>query len=169
MSKKKLKSRCGFTLIELMIGTVLVLIVVSAIGAVLVDSQRGWHAMYNRIYSDVVTDSYAARRAFDSVVRRASREKFLIDVNGSWLEVYYYASASSTVLDRYARFSVNGADLNIEYGTLDPKQTLNTETICSNVSTCVFRTAGRSAQMILVLDNGSQTASVTTSAVMHNQ
>ncbi len=169
MSKRKLKSRCGFTLIELMAGTVLVLIVISAIGGILVDSQRGFNAMYNRMYLGVAADSYVARKTFDSVVRKSSREKFLIDPSGSWLEVYYYASVSSTVLDRYARFYTNAGDLNVEYGSLDPEQTLNTDTICPNVSSCVFRTAGRSAQMILNLEDGSHTATVTTSAVMHNE
>jgi len=172
MPKKKLTYQGGFTLIELMAVTILAVIVVSGIGAILADSQRGWHRMYNSIYSDVVTDSYIARKTFDAVIRKASKEKRLLDDAGNWIEVYYYADENSTAVDRYARFFCDGEPndiLNVEYGKLNPRETLTIETICGNVSSCVFKTAGSSAQMILTLDNGSQTATVTSSAVMHNQ
>ena len=175
MSKKKLITQGGFTYIELLIAILFVAIVIPSIGLILVDGQRGWNTMYNRIYSDVVTDSYIARKTFDAVIRKASREKMLLDEDGNWLEVYYYADSDSTVVDRYARFYYydggqgTRGQLNIEYGTLKPKKTLSTHTVCKDVSGCVFRRAGRSAQMILTLDNGSQTATVVCSAVMHNQ
>ena len=170
MPKNKFTRQGGVTVVELMIAVMLVAIVMFGIGIILVDSQRGWHRMYNRIYSDVVTDSYVARRAFDSVIRKASSEKLLLGNVGNWLEVYYYADANSTVADRYARFSYDGVgQLDIEHGRVDPRQTLSIHTVCGNVSSCIFKSAGCSAQMILTLDNGSQTATVTTSAVMHNQ
>lgn len=140
-----------------------------AIGVVIVDGQTGWNHMYDRINSDVVTDSYVARRKFDSVMRSASRGKFVLDGAGGWIEVYYYADYHSTVLDRYARFYVADGDLNLEYGQLEPRATLGVETICRNVSGCLFKQAGRSAQMILTLDNGTQTNTVVSSAVTHNQ
>ena len=62
-------ARPGFTLVELMITMVIMVIVISAIGVVLFDSQRGWNFMYNRLYSDVVADSYVARKKFDAVMR----------------------------------------------------------------------------------------------------
>ena len=169
MINKRLKSAGGFTLIELIIGTVIMIFVILAIGMALVDGQRGWNYMYNRVYSDIVTDGYVARRKLDSVLRKASREKFLIDPAGSWVEVYYYASYHSTVVDRYARFYVADGDLNLEYGQLDPRATLGVETVCENVTSCTFRNVGQSTQMILTLDNGTQTNAVVSSAVTHNQ
>lgn len=168
MVKKRLTALRGFTLIELIIAIVIIVIVIFAIGVVIVDSQRGWNIMYNRIYSDAVTDSYAARRKFDTVMRKASRESFLLDDTGSWLEVYYYADEDSAVVDRYARFYVANGDLNVEYGQLNPKVTQTVETVCGNVSGCTFKQAGRSAQMILTLDDGEQNSTVVSSAVMHN-
>jgi len=144
-------------------------IMILGVGVLLVDSQRGWIRMYNRIYSDVVTDSYVARKTFDAVVRNASRENLLLDEYGSWLEVYYYADANSTVVDRYARFYAANGQLSIEHGSLAHREILTTSIICGNVQGCVFKAAGRSAQMILTLDNGSQTANVVSSAVMHNK
>jgi Tfp pilus assembly protein PilV len=170
MPKRKLTVRTGFTVIELMVATVLAVIIVTGLGLILADSQRGWTNMYNRIYSDIVTDGYAARKRFDSVIRGASWEKYFVAADGTWIEVYYYADGTSTVLDRYARFFLgNGGTLNIEYGQLDPRTTTGVETICGNVTSCVFKADGRSAQMILMLDNGSQASTVVSSSVMHNQ
>ena len=169
MTKKKLTTRRGFTLIGLMIAAVLVLIPIFAIGVVLVDNQRGWQAMYNRVYSDVATDSYVAGKVFDATVRKASWEKLLLDDAGNWIEVYYYQDADSTVVDRYVRFYEADGQLNVKYGRLNPRETLTIQTLCRDVSGCVFKRTGRSAQMILTLDNGSQTVTVVSSAVMHNQ
>jgi type II secretory pathway pseudopilin PulG len=168
MMKKRITASRGFTLIELIIATVIMIFVVLAIGMALVDGQRGWNYMYDRVYSDIVTDGYVARRKLDAVLRKASREKFLIDPAGSWVEVYYYASDASTVLDRYARFYTTGSTLNVEYGQLNPTSTLSIETVCGNVSGCTFNQLGRSIQMVLKLDNGKQTNTVTTSAVTNN-
>lgn len=168
MIKKRLAASRGFTLIELMIAIAIMVIVVLAIGIALVDGQRGWNYMYDRIYSDVVTDGYVARRKFDAVLRKASRDKFLLDPAGGWVEVYYYANDASTVVDRYARFYASGGKLNVEYGLYPNKETLSVETVCGNVSGCTFVQLGRSIQMILKLDNGTQTNTVITSAVTNN-
>ena len=168
MIKKINTTSRGFTLVELMITTVVMIIVAVAIGVVIVDNQRGWSNMYGRINSDVTTDGYVARKKFDAVMRNASSEKILIDSEGNWIEAYYYASGASPVVDRYVRFYEADGDLNVEYGTLDPKVTLSVETVCGNVSNCTFRQVGRSAQMILTLDDGTQTNTIVTSAVTHN-
>ena len=169
MCKNKHTFRPGFTVMELIIAVAASLIVIIAIGAVLAGSQRDWNRMYNRACGDIVTDGYIARRAFDAVIRKASKERFLLDEDGDWLEVYYYADEDSAVVDRYARFYESGGELKIEYGKLEPKATLSVQTICENVSSCVFRATGTSTQMILTLDDGTQTITVTSSAVLHNQ
>jgi len=169
MDKIRPKARKGFTLVELMITTAIMLIVGLAIGVVIVDGQTGWNRMYNRMNSAVVTDGYVARKKFDNVMRSASREKTLLAADGSWVEIYYYASPFSTVVDRYARFYVLDGDLNLECGQIDPRLTLSVETVCENVTACNFKQAGTSIQMILKLDNESQTNTIISSAVTHNQ
>jgi hypothetical protein len=169
MSKKRSTTSKGFTIIELMIAMLVMVIASFAIGAVIVDGQHGWSVMYDNIHSDVVTDGYVARKRFDAVMRRASREKIFVKDEGGSVEVYYYASDASTVVDRYVRFFEANGDLNLEYGQLDPKVTLSIETICGDVSNCTFRQVGRSTQMILTLDNGTQTNTIVSSAVTHNQ
>ncbi len=169
MRKKKLTTQRGVSITELMITTAVSIIVVFGIAVLLVDGQRGWNTIYNYVYADVVTDGYVARKKFDFLMRNASREMYLLADDGSWIEIYYYVDDDSVVLDRYARFYENSGNLNIEYGQLEPRQTLETETICSNVSSCTFKAAGQSAQMTLTLDDGSQAITVASSAVMHNK
>jgi len=167
MLKNRTTNPKGFTLIELVIATAITVIVILGVAITLADSQRSWNAMYNRIYSDVVTDGHIARRTFDRVIRKASRRSFLLDTAGNWVEVYYYTDANSIVVDRYARFYEADGQLNIEYGKRNPRETLNVQTVCENVSDCVFMAQGTSVQMILRLDNGSEAATVVSSAVVH--
>jgi len=169
MSKnKRIANSKGFSLLELMMATTLACIVVVGIGVVLVDSQRGWNTMYTRTYSDVVTDAHVARKTFDRVVRNASSQGVLLDDYGNWVEVYCYSDPNSSVVDRYTRFISSNSQLTVEYGVVEPRQTLNTETLCENVSSCVFKSAGNSVQMVLTLDDGSQNATIVASAVTHN-
>lgn len=169
MIKKRRTVPQGFTLVELMIATTIMVIVACAIGVVIADTQRGWNIMYDRIYSDVVTDGYVARKKFDAMIRKASKEKILIGDAGSWLEVYFYADDSSTAPDNYVRFYAADGDLNLEYGQLSPRATLAVETVCGNVAGCTFKQAGMSAQMVLTLDNGTQKNTIVSSAVTHNE
>jgi len=168
--KKRSKVRRGVTIVEVVIAAAVSTIVLVGVGVAVVDAQRGWNRMYSRTYADVVTDGYVARKMFDSVVRKASREMYLIDdTNGQWIEVYYYSSAAATKADLYARFSESSGDLNVEYGVVDPRVTSSVHTVCSNVDSVNFSGSGRSLQMILTLDDGSMSSTVTCSAVMHNQ
>jgi len=162
----------GFTLAELAVTAAVMVIAILALGTAIVDGIRGWHKMYARVYADVVTDGYVARNAFDRVVRSAGRQTYLLADDGSSLEVYCYSSVGATTLDRYARFVVVNGELQILHGaraldgTLSPPDT--TETVCANVSSCIFNADGRSAQMALTLDDGTLTRTVVSSAVMHN-
>jgi len=167
--QKGTATRRGFTLVEMMITMSIMSIVGLAIGVVIVDAQTSWNVMYDRINSDVVTQGYAARIKFDAVVRGASSQRFAIANDGSWIEVYTYASDSSTEIDRYRRFYVLDGDLNAEYGQLNPKSTLSTETVCENVSACTFSQNGKAVQMTLTLVDGNQTNTIVSSAYAHNQ
>jgi prepilin-type N-terminal cleavage/methylation domain-containing protein len=173
---KKILARKGLSIIELVIAMVISAIVMLAVGFVVADAQRAWGVMYNRAYSAVTTDSYIVTKTFDALVRKASGQKVLSADDGSWIEIYYPADANTVVADRYARFTflpaaddTNG-QITVEYGQLDPeKEALNTQVICENVSACLFKTSGRSAQMMLTLSDGSQTVTVVSSAYMNNQ
>ena len=167
------KVRPGFTLTELTVTSAIAVIIILAVGIALAGTMRGWQTTYDRVYSDVTTESYAARRAFDATIRKACRQRVSIDSSGEWVEVYFFADYQSSYADRYAIFKVSGEQLLREEGSADAtgKKTgvLNTITVCSNVQSCIFKSYGRSVQMILTLDNGQgQKSTIVTSAVLHN-
>ena len=143
MIKNKHTAPPGFTITELAITTIIMIIPILVIGIILADSHRGWNTMYNRIYSDVATDSYVSVKTFDALVRRASKDGVILDDDGDWVEVHYYQDSYSVVVDRYALFFVDGSDLIIEYGQLNPKTALNTQTVCENVSGARIKGRGR--------------------------
>lgn len=172
MKRKTIKSKHGFTLTELAATLILAAIVILAMGVVLVDSQRGWHQTFNRVFSDVVTDGYVARKTFDTIVRKSSYKRE--QIGADFVEVYYYNDPDTSVqLDKYAKFYKLGDKLFVDYGQLDasgnPTGQASTVTLARNVQGASFSLAGVSIQMSLQLDDGSQQLAVMTSAVRHNE
>jgi hypothetical protein len=145
------------------------MIIMLGLGLVLADSQKSWHQLYTRAFSDVVGDSNVAGIKFKTIIRQASQNGFVVDNKGTGIEVYYYNNEDSNDVDRYAHFYELDGDLNLELGKLNPRETLEVQTLCGNVTECLFTAAGRSAQMALTLDNGSRTISTVSSAFLHNQ
>ena len=166
--KSKLTGQSGFTIIELLTTMTMSAIVILCAGVALVGSERRLTRVYNSAHSEVVSGSYVASRVFEIVVRKASREELQLDDLGNWVEVYYYDSADSTSVDRYALLYVSNGFFNVDYGWLDPRVTSSSQTVCGNVSSCIFRHNGRSVQMILTLDNGSEAITTVTSAARQN-
>lgn len=158
----------GFTLLEMMITVAVSTILFGSVMVLIVDSQRGYNQMFMRNNSDVLTSGYIARRTFDSIVRKADADSYTIDENGYWLEVHYYSSDAVAVPDKYAKFYESDGDLNVEFGSLDPQITTDVQTVCENVTECTFKSSGNSAQMFLTIDDGEQSVTVVSSAIMHN-
>lgn len=169
MSGKRIAAQHGFTLIELMIAITASMIVMLGLALVLANSQKSWNQLYIRAFSDVVGDSNVAGIKFKNVIRKASQNGYVVDNQGKGIEVYYYDSEDSAEVDRYAHFYESDGDLNLELGKLNPRETLEVQTICNNVTECLFTAAGRSAQMALTLDNGSRKISTVSCAFLHNQ
>jgi prepilin-type N-terminal cleavage/methylation domain-containing protein len=168
MSRKRIAAQHGFTLIELIIAMAASLIVMLGVGLVLANSQESWNNLYTRAFSDVAGDSNVAGRKFKAIIRRACRNSFILDDNGKGIKVYYYNDEDSVDVDRYAHFYELDGDLNLELGKLNPRETLEVQTISGNVSECFFTAAGRSAQMVLTLDNDSRKITTVSCAFLHN-
>jgi len=158
---------------ELMITIAMATIVISSTGVLLLESQRGWSAMYNRVYGGVVGDAYVARKAFDAIVRKSSIKRELL--GDDMVEVYYYADPdTSTWLDRYARFYVTDeSEFLVDYGEVDSdgisQEPTSTITLAHNVVASNFSVVGTCVQMTLRLDDGSESFTVMSSPVRHNE
>ena len=169
MARKRITSQHGFTIIELIIAMTASMIVILGLSLVLANSQESWNQLYTRAFSDIVGESNVAGIKFKAIIRKASQNGFVMDNKGKGIEIYYYNNEDSAAVDRYAHFYELDGDLNLELGKLNPRETLEVQTICSNVTECLFTSAGRSAQMALTLDDGSRTISTVSSAFLHNQ
>ena len=168
MRKQRPTFRLGFTLIEIMISMAVLLIIISVVGVVLGDGAQDWNRMYDRTSSKLAADSLGAPRAFNAIIRKAGGQRVLINSTNDALEVYYYASPSSTKVDLYARLYLASGKLYLEEGQLSPRQMQDSRIVCENVSACQFEQLGRCLQMVLTLNDGTQSRVVTTSAFIHN-
>ena len=168
MGKNKPTIRHAFTLVEVMVTLMILVIPILVVGIVLADSHRSWNTLYNNIHSDVSEDGYVSLGMFERLIRKSSSDGVLLDEHEKWVEVHYYQDTDSAFPDCYALFYVDDDKLLVEYGELNPKTSLYTRTVCKNVSDCDFKQVGQSIQMILTLDDGTQTNSIVSSAVMHN-
>lgn len=159
------------TLIELMITVAIVTMVILAVGVALVDTQRGWNKMYNRVYGPVATDSYAVKKGFDRIVRKSSQKRYILGTNN--LTVFYYDSLNSTTLDRYANFRRAGTNLFADEGPVDGagaiQQPDTTMLLARHVTAVGFAVDAAVAKMILELDDGGENVTVSCSAVRHNE
>ena len=146
-------------------------IVIMGTAVILVDSQRGWQNMFGYAYDpNTVAGAQAAKIMFDNYVRKSSKQHIDIALSGESVEVRYYSNWNAATLDRFARFYRSGNNLMLETGPY-PKttsSTVDTITICSGVTSCKFFNIGASVQMILTVNDGRRTATVTTSAVRYN-
>ncbi len=168
----KTKKTKGFTLVELMVTALAAVIVIAGAGIILVDSQRGWNKMYNRVHGDVTTDAYVARRAFDTAVRKSTINRSLVDADGQFVEVYYYRDFNSVSPDKFTNFYRNGSLLLVDYGEYDwdSKTTIpvSTVTLARNVKAVNFSIQGVSVQMLLTLDDEKESVTLVSSALRHN-
>lgn len=171
MREERFTKKRGFTLTELVVTIAMSSIVVLGIGFVLVDSQRGWNRMYDRVYAGVVVDAYVARKAFDATVRKASTKRYVLGLGS--VEVYYYADPNSDELDKYAKFYVANEQLLADYGDYDEStgnpSRLSTITLANNVTAADFSVDSSCVRMVLTLDNDRERMTVTSSAVRHNE
>lgn len=174
MRRKKVIKRRGFTLIEQVMAMVTGTIVVLGMGTLLVDGQNGWNRIYDRVYGDITTDAYVARKTFDTTVRRASGRYELLSDDREMVEVYYCGEASvSATIDSYARFYTKNGKLLVDYGILDggwdSGQKYQTNTLAHNVDSVSFSVVGRAVEMKLTLNDGFQSLTVVSSAIRYNE
>ena len=172
MKNYMVRYRRGLTLVELATTMAIIPIVVLSVGLVLVGSQKGWNKTYNHVNDGSATDGYAATKAFESVVRKASKSSELL--SDGQLYVYYYNDTdTSTYLDRYAKFYSEEENLIVDYGTLDsegnPQTVTSTLPLAYNLKSVDFYDLGDCIQMVLELEDDSGTLTVMTSAIRHNE
>ncbi len=83
MCSQSRKFRCGVTLIELVITSIISVIIILSAGVLLVGGNRAWQKTYNSANKKMKLDADAITIAFGSMGRRANRlNYFIYKVNG---------------------------------------------------------------------------------------
>ncbi len=163
----------GFSLVELMVCTVILVIAALAAAPALIGAQESWQNANDSIQSNLVRDSRQARIAFSRAARQAHRQTLTVAANARSMDLPYYESPDSTWPDRYVTLSWSNATgcLNWSEGRIDRngrRQTLGDAVVCENVTACAFARRGKSARMRLVFTNGTRELTLVTAAVINN-
>ena len=152
----------GFTLIELTVAMAAGAILTLCVGILIADNQKNFNQIYRRVNGDATTDGFAARKAFDSICRKASLRNYFLSEDLQTLEVYYFSPASTgTFPDKYACFYPSGSDLILEHGTLKPDTWEKDDSIPStfalarNLDRVQFQVNGTAMQMFLYFDSSA--------------
>jgi len=169
----------GFTLVEMTVTMLAAGVLFLAVGTILSGFQKSWNQSYNRVYGEVVSDGYIARRIFERYVRRATIKKcypdFTVGTAYNEVEVYYYSVPGSSPLDRYAKFFFNDGKLKLEIGQLVPGtfdhagSGSTTQVVARHVTACYFTQEGICLSMYLTLDDGSTSNTITVTATRHSE
>ena len=171
---KRIRSYLGFTITELVLAIAVSSVLILTMGVVMVDSQRGWMDSYAKVHGGATADAMMAKTAFDKVIRKASRSAYHFNELDD-ITVYYYENwLTSTEPDRYARFyrsADNSSEMYIQHGVFEAgakKSILTDVLLASNVTDLEFKPISGGIEMKLALDDGRETTTVVSTALLHN-
>ena len=172
---KRIRCYLGFTITEMVLAIAVSSILVLTIGVVLVDSQRGWMDSYAKVHGGATADAMMTKTAFDKVIRKASWSRYFFDGFDDITVLYYDNWLASTELDRYARFYLsqdNPTEMYIQHGKWEDGEkegVLADVLLASNVVDLEFMPVSGSIQMKLALDDGRETTTIVSTAILHNE
>ena len=172
---KKKRSYFGFTMTELILAIAVSSMIVLALGAVMLDTQRGWMDSYAKVHGGAASDAAVVKTAFDKVVRKASWSRYYFDGSDDITVLYYDNWLTSTELDRYARFyrsADNPSQMYIQHGLYEAgiKKSVRAEVLlASNVVDLEFMPVSGGIQMKLALDDGREETTAVSTAILHNE
>ena len=167
-------NRRGVTLMELLVTMAIASIVMLGASVIIVDAHYSWNSMYERIHGDVMSDAYFARMRFDTMCRKADGADVRLDADVPLLEVYCYSVPNvgddpDLSPDLFVQFYLNGTELVQDVGDIATSTVTSSAVIARNVVELKFSAEGdRGAQMLLTLNNGEESITVTCGSVRHN-
>jgi Tfp pilus assembly protein PilV len=168
----------GFTLVELVTAMLASSIMVLGVMSIMASNQKEYNRTYQRVNGATVREAQQARTVFNLSVRKSSIRSYRLGSANEYVEVFWYASATSTTLDRYTRFYLSGTDLVAETGQLTPgtfNHALNNnptiQVLAHHVrpETLKFTQYGATISMALVIDDGRLDLPLVTTATRHNE
>jgi len=169
---RRLRVARGFSLVEMMACTAILLIAAVAATPAIVGAGRNWQNTYDSVPGSLVRTGREARLVFQTATRRASLENLTIDPDGRWIDLPYYDSPDSDRVERYARLSWADGQLTAREGRIGEygaREMLSERTVCENVSDCVFTRSAKSVQMKLTFTAGATQMTMVAAAMTNNE
>ena len=165
----------GFTMTEILVVIATVSIVTLGTGVLLANGQKSWGRLFDRVYSDQTVGSFTVQQAFNTVCRKASLRKYVLNGAANSLELYYWDTVSTaSTPEKYARFYCSGETMYVEYGTLaagtwqpDEGTAATTIKLAEGVESLKFTVQGTSVQMFLTFADRDMRP-VVCASVRHN-
>jgi hypothetical protein len=130
--------------------------------------------MYQRIHGDILNDSYFASTRFDAMCRKADGGTVRTETAPPLIELYYYSvpnvgSVYDLSPDLFVQFYLNGTELIQDSGDIATSTVTSSEVIARDVTELKFSAdTGRGVQMLLTLNNGKESITVTCGSIRHN-
>jgi competence protein ComGC len=195
MAHRRHNFRRGFTLIEVMITIIAAIILLIGITGILAAGHKNFKTMFRRTSQGVVPDAYAARRAFELIVRKSSIKRLdpstVYSNPSNQIYVYYYSDPSfiveGSIPDKYAHFYLSNRQFILDtgsvtgnFGAIPPNlPSLAQESrliLANNINSVAFTESNHSIQMVLMLDNetgssdplGTLRMTLIATAIQHN-
>ena len=177
MAEKNKNFRSGITLIELMITVLAAVVLLIGITGILAAGHKNYQTMLRRTSQGVVPDAYAARRAFDIIVRKSTIKRLdpstIYSTPSNELYVYYYSNPDfifeGSIPDKYAHFYKSGTQFILDTGAVDQENfgevgeeeppifpqesTLILADNLINDNSVIFTESNHAIQMVLILDS----------------
>lgn len=169
---KRRKRYHAFTITELVLAIAVSSILVLAIGAVMLDTQRGWLDSYSKVHGGAAGDASMAKAAFDKIVRKASQSIYLFNAQDDIVVYYYDNWLTSPDLDRFARFYRAADDptqMYVQHGNIAGGTVSAEVLLASNVTDLEFKPVSGGIEMKLALDDGREATTIVTTALLHNE
>jgi hypothetical protein len=172
---KTKRTYSGFSITELILAVAIGSILVLTIGTVMLDTQRGWMDSYSKVHGGAATDAAVVKTAFDKVVRKASRSGYYSNGPDD-ITVYYYDNwLTSPEPDKYARFyrsQDEPTEMYVQHGDYEggvQKNVLAEVLVASHVADLEFMPVSGGMQIKLALDDGRETTTMVSTAILHNE
>lgn len=163
---KRPKQNNGFTLVELMVTTLISLIVLSSVAIPLVNGHRLWNSSYKSAHKQIKIDAANAVKVFDATVRKAARNDYFLNIasggprtmkpapgktvkSNKQVTVRYWDYGRNAMArifrpsvkpTHYAHFVHDkiAKELKVEFGELNPYSLNETRVLAQNVKECFF-------------------------------
>lgn len=152
----KHKFYCGFTIIEMVMAVMLTSVMMAGIGLVIVDQQKAWGSLRDRVFNRMAEDGYVAGVTFETICRKSSQKSLTLGTGGVSCKFSYYNDLAAENPDRTANFYIQSGKFYVEHRTTSGIL-ISKLAIADKAQSVQFAQSGNAVNMKLILNDGTRT------------